>query len=50
MSKKFLCDPVTILPVEGFGVDEDLFYEEVHVEILDPQVKRFRNKEIAIVK
>ncbi|WMV32635.1 hypothetical protein MTR67_026020, partial [Solanum verrucosum] len=30
--------------------DESLSYEEVPVEILDRQVKRLRNKEIASVK
>ena len=32
MLKKFLGDPASILPVEGFGVYEDLSYEEVHLE------------------
>ena len=50
MLKKFLGDPTSILPVEGLGVDEDLSYEEVPVEIFDRQVKRPRNKEIATVK
>ena len=35
MVKKCLGDPTSILPVEGLGVDEDLSYEEVHVEIFD---------------
>ena len=39
------------LPAEKvWGVGEDLSYEEVPVEILDRQVKRLRNKEIATVK
>ena len=50
MLKKCLGDPASILPLEGLGVDEDLSYEEVPVEILDRQVKRLRNKEISIVK
>ena len=33
--KKFLGDPTSILPVESFGVYEDLSYEEVPVQILD---------------
>ena len=49
MLKKFLGDPTSILVVEGLGVDEELFYEEVTVEILDRQIKRLRNKEIARV-
>ena len=32
------------------GVDENLSYKEVSVEILDRQVKRLRNKEVASVK
>ena len=38
MLKKCIGDPVSILPIEGFGVDENLSYEEVVVEILDLQV------------
>ena len=49
MLKKCLGDASSILPVEGLGVDENLSYEEVPVDILDRQVKRVRNKEIAIV-
>ncbi|XP_069150337.1 uncharacterized protein [Solanum lycopersicum] len=48
--KKCLGDPAMILHVEGLGVDEDLYYEEVPGEILDLQVKRLRNKEVPIVK
>jgi len=50
MLKKCLGDPASILPIEGLGVDEDLSYEEVPVEILDRKIKRLRNKEIATVK
>ena len=50
MLKKCLGDPASILPVEGLGVGKDLSYEEIPVEILDRQVKRLRNKEIATVK
>ena len=35
MLKKCLGDPTSILPVDILGVDEDLSYEEVPVEILD---------------
>ena len=35
---------------KGLGVDENLSYEEVHVAILDRQVKRLRNKEVSTVK
>ena len=52
MSKKFLGDPTSILPFQGLGVDEYLFYEEVLVEILYRQIKlkQLRNKKIAVVK
>ena len=50
MLKKCLGDPASILTVEGLGVDENFSYEEVPVEILDLQVKRLRNKEVATVK
>ena len=48
--KKCIGDPVSILSMEGLGVDENLSYEEVTVEILDRQVKKLRNKEVASVK
>ncbi|KAH0775084.1 hypothetical protein KY290_012221 [Solanum tuberosum] len=50
MLKKCIGDPVSFLPLEGLGVDESLSYEEVPVEILDRQVKKLRNKEVASVK
>nr|AAT38739.2 Integrase core domain containing protein [Solanum demissum] len=34
----------------GLGVDENLSYKEVPIEILDRQVKRLKNKEVASVK
>jgi len=50
MLKKFIGDPVSIIPLEGLGVDESLSYEDISVEILDQLVKRLRNKEVASVK
>ncbi|WMV08157.1 hypothetical protein MTR67_001542 [Solanum verrucosum] len=38
------------IPDQGLGVGESLSYEEVLVEILDLQVKRLRNKEVASMK
>ena len=49
MIKKWIGDPVSILPIEGLGVDENLSYDEVPVKILDFQDK-LRNKEVASVK
>ena len=34
------------LSVEGLGVEENLSYEKVPIDILDRQIKRLRNKEI----
>ncbi|WMV37729.1 hypothetical protein MTR67_031114 [Solanum verrucosum] len=50
MLKKCISDSVTIIPLEGLGVDESLSYEEIPVEILDRQVRRLRNKEVVSVK
>ncbi|WMV46002.1 hypothetical protein MTR67_039387 [Solanum verrucosum] len=50
MLKMCVGDPVTIIPLEGLGVDESLSHEEVSVEILDRQIKKLRNKEVASVK
>ena len=50
MLKKCLSDPTSILPGEGLGVNEALSYKDVPLQILDRQVKRLRNKEIATVK
>ena len=41
---------MSILTIEGLDVDENLSNEVVSVEILDPQVKKLRNKEVASVK
>ena len=49
MLKKCIGDPTSILLVQRLGVDENLSYEEVLIEILD-QVKQQRNKEVATVK
>ncbi|WMV24621.1 hypothetical protein MTR67_018006, partial [Solanum verrucosum] len=37
-------------PLEGLKIKENLAYEEVPVEILERQVKRLRNKEVASMK
>ncbi|WMV49471.1 hypothetical protein MTR67_042856 [Solanum verrucosum] len=48
--KKCVGDPTSIFALEGLGVKENLSYEEVLIEILDRQVKKLRNKEVASVK
>ena len=50
MLKKCICDPVSILPIEGLGVEDNLSYEEVLVQILYRKVKKLRNKEVVSVK
>ena len=42
MLKKCVGDPESILPIEGLGVQENLSYEEVSVQILNRQVKKLR--------
>ncbi|WMV09344.1 hypothetical protein MTR67_002729 [Solanum verrucosum] len=48
--KKCVGDPASIIPLEIVAVKDTLTYEEVPVEILDRQVRRLRNKEVASVK
>ena len=50
MLKKCIGDPMFMLPIEWFGVDESLSYEEVPMEILDRQVRKLMNKEVASIK
>src|ERR1051325_6279367 len=50
MLKKCLGDPTLAIPVEHTGVKDSLSYEEVPMRILDRQVRKLRNKEIAFVK
>ena len=48
--KKCVGDPASIVPLESVAVKDFLSYEDVPVEILDRQVRRLRNKEVASVK
>lgn len=50
MLRKLIDDHSSILPLEGVEVEESLTYQEVLVEILDKQVKRLRNRNVASVK
>ena len=50
MLKKCIRDPVSIIPIEGLCVKDNLSYEKVQVQILDRQVKKLRNKEMVSVK
>ena len=50
MLKKCIGYPESIIPIGGLGVKDNLFYEEIPLQILDRQVKKFRNKEVSSVK
>lgn len=50
MLKKSIGGPIYILPIEGLGVNENLSYEVVSVDILDSKVKKLRNKKVAYTK
>ncbi|XP_070002467.1 uncharacterized protein [Nicotiana sylvestris] len=48
--KKVIGDPSLIIPVETIEANEELSCEEIPVAILDRQVRKLRNKEVASVK
>ena len=50
MLKKCIGDPESILPIEGLGFKDNLYYEEAPVQILDRQVKSWSNKEVVSIK
>ncbi|WMV33659.1 hypothetical protein MTR67_027044 [Solanum verrucosum] len=50
MLKKCMGDPSLIIPTEDIGIIDNLSYEEIHVQILDLQVRKLRTKEVASVK
>ena len=50
MLKKCIGDPEYILHNESLGVNDNLPYQEVLVQILDRQVNKLRKKEVASVK
>ena len=50
MLRKCVGDPSRITPTEDVQVTRDLTYEEVPIAILDRQVRKLRNKELAYVK
>ncbi|WMV50413.1 hypothetical protein MTR67_043798 [Solanum verrucosum] len=50
MLRKCVGDPSRITPTEDVQVTRDLTYEEVPIAILDRQVRKLRNKEVASVK
>ena len=50
LSKKFVGDLTSVVPLKSVAVKDSLSYEDVLVKILDSQVRRLRNKEVASVK
>ncbi|WMV24632.1 hypothetical protein MTR67_018017 [Solanum verrucosum] len=50
MLKKCMGDPSLIIPTENIGIKDNLSYEEIPVDILDLQLRKFRTKEVASVK
>ncbi|WMV36937.1 hypothetical protein MTR67_030322 [Solanum verrucosum] len=48
--KKCVGDPASLVPLECMDMKDSLSYEDVPVEILNRQVRRLRNKEVASVK
>ncbi|XP_069151970.1 uncharacterized protein [Solanum lycopersicum] len=50
MLKKCIGEPESILLIEGLGVKDNLSYEVVLGQILNNQVKKLRNNEVASVK
>ena len=50
MLQMYVSKPAHILPVQDVNVEEDITYREEPVAIVDRQIRRLRNKEIAMVK
>ncbi|WMV58266.1 hypothetical protein MTR67_051651 [Solanum verrucosum] len=48
--KKCMADLLFIIPTEDIGIKDNLFYEEIPIQILDRQVRKLRTKELAPVK
>ncbi|XP_049409075.1 uncharacterized protein LOC125872371 [Solanum stenotomum] len=48
--KKSMDNPSLIIPTEAIEIKDRVSYEEIPVQILDCQVRKFRNKEVALVK
>ena len=46
---KCICDPESIIPIEGLGVKDNLYYEDVLVQILVRVVKKLWNNKVPSV-
>ncbi|WMV33464.1 hypothetical protein MTR67_026849 [Solanum verrucosum] len=47
MLKKCMGDHSLIIPTEDIGNKDNLFYDEIRVQILDRQIRKLRTKELA---
>ncbi|WMV38682.1 hypothetical protein MTR67_032067 [Solanum verrucosum] len=47
MLKKCMGDPSLIIPTKNIEIKDSLSYEEIPVQTLDRQVRKFRTKEVA---
>ncbi|WMV32196.1 hypothetical protein MTR67_025581 [Solanum verrucosum] len=50
MLKKYIVDPLLILPTKNIRITDSLSYGEITFQILDRQVRRLRTKDLALVK
>lgn len=50
MLKKCIGDPVSIVPLEGLGLNGNHLYEEVPAKIFGRRVMKLRNKEVDSIK
>lgn len=48
--KKYFGNLTSIVPLEGLGVNENLFYGAAPIESLDGHIQKLRNKEVAYAK
>ena len=48
--KKCVSDPALVVSLESVAVKDSLSYEDVPVEVLDCQVRRLKNEEVASLK
>ena len=48
--RKYVSDPMHILPIQDVSVGEDITCREEHVTIIDRETRRLRNKDITMVK
>lgn len=50
MLRKCIGDPSLVVPLEGMGIIDSLFYEEIPIEVLDRPIRRFWSKDMASSK